>query len=75
MRVPKIKMDKTHPLKGIFWGKEEAFEYIPITSYKQSGDTLFVEKYIDDGVTEPLEIYLHNNKTFTIFDLRLITSL
>lgn len=62
MRVPKIKMDKTHPLKGIFWGKEEAFEYIPITSYKQSGDTLFVEKYIDDGVTEPLEIYLHNNK-------------
>ena len=49
MRVPKIKMDKTHPLKGIFWGKEEAFEYIPITSYKQSGDTLFVEKYIDDG--------------------------
>lgn len=62
MRVPKIKMDKAHPLKGIFWGKEEAFEYIPITSYRQTGDTLFVEKYIDEGVTEPLEIYIQNNE-------------
>ncbi len=62
MRVPKIKMNRVHPLKGFFWGQEEAFEYIPITSYRQTGDTLFVEKYIDEDVTEPLEIYLHNNK-------------
>jgi ABC-type dipeptide/oligopeptide/nickel transport system permease subunit len=55
-----------------FFGREDEVQYIPITSYKQVGDSLFVEKFVDDGVTEPMKFALHgeqpskiiNNKTF-----------
>ena len=41
------------------FGKEEAFTLIPISSYQQRGDTLFVEKFIDEGISEPMHIVLH----------------
>jgi ABC-type dipeptide/oligopeptide/nickel transport system permease subunit len=55
-----------------FFGREDEVQYIPINSYKQIGDSLFVEKFVDDGVTEPMKFALHgeqaskiiSNKTF-----------
>jgi len=33
-------------------GREDTFDYIPITSYMVHGDSLVIQKYIDEGVTE-----------------------
>lgn len=33
-------------------GAPDKYEFIPITQYEGSGDSLIVQKYIDDGVTE-----------------------
>ena len=33
-------------------GKPDDVEYIPITSYQETGDSIVAQKYIDEGVTE-----------------------
>ena len=35
-------------------GSKDQFEYIPIQSWKQQNDSIVAEKYIDEGVTEPI---------------------
>ena len=34
-------------------GKEDANTFIPITSYHIKGDSIYYQKYIDEGITEP----------------------
>ncbi|RYG50472.1 MAG: ABC transporter permease subunit, partial [Chitinophagaceae bacterium] len=33
-------------------GKEDAFYYVPIASYANKGDSIIVQKYIDEGLSE-----------------------
>ncbi|OLY94151.1 peptide/nickel transport system permease protein [Cnuella takakiae] len=35
-------------------GRTDAFLYIPVSSYRVSGDSLFAQHYIDEGVAEPI---------------------
>jgi ABC-type dipeptide/oligopeptide/nickel transport system permease subunit len=49
-----------------FFGREDEVQFIPITSYKQAGDSLFVEKFVDDGVTEPMKFALHGEQASKI---------
>jgi peptide/nickel transport system permease protein len=39
-------------LQAALHGKEDKVEYVPITSWKKTADGIFVNKYIDEGVTE-----------------------
>ena len=43
----------------LLYGREDAFDYMPINSYSVQGDSVIVEKFIDEGVAErrsfPLE--------------------
>lgn len=52
----KVKKDKdvaaTGFLSHLISGKEDAYLFIPITSYQQVGDSMIVQKFIDDGITE-----------------------
>jgi peptide/nickel transport system permease protein len=36
----------------LFSGEEDKFQYIPITGYQQQNDSLIIQKYIDEGITE-----------------------
>ena len=36
----------------LLYGREDAFDYLPIDSYLVRGDSLVVEKFIDEGVAE-----------------------
>jgi peptide/nickel transport system permease protein len=38
-------------LKQLISGKEDKYIYVPIESYQQAGDSIIVQKYIDDSVT------------------------
>lgn len=44
-------------------GREEAFQYIPVTGYSVQGDSIVYLKFIDDGITEKKSI--HNSLTGT----------
>ena len=52
----KVKKDKDVGATGFFKqlisGKEDIYYYVPIVSHEEKGDSIIVQKYIDDGVTE-----------------------
>lgn len=54
-----IKVKKETPvarpgfLERLAGGKEDAYHFIPIVSHRFTGDSVFIEKYIDEGVYEP----------------------
>ncbi|HLO37202.1 MAG TPA: ABC transporter permease [Lacibacter sp.] len=41
-------------VSDLFFGAEDQYQYVPIRSYKQTGNNYAVEKFVDDAVTEPL---------------------
>lgn len=47
---------------NLLFGKEDVVQYIPISSYQQKQDTLFVQKYVDDGVAEPMYFLLNGKQ-------------
>lgn len=52
-----ILVKKENPVKTGFFsrlvsGKEDIYDYVPVTSYVQKGDSLVVQKYIDEGLSE-----------------------
>lgn len=52
----KVKKERAIPSTGIFeqllYGKEDAYNYIPINSYTSSGDSVIANKYIDEDISE-----------------------
>jgi peptide/nickel transport system permease protein len=52
----KVRKEKTVNAPGFFQrlmnGKEDAYYFVPITTHEQKNDSLIVQKYIDEGVTE-----------------------
>lgn len=54
----KVKKDKDVANTGFFnhlvSGKEDVYHYIPIVSHEQKNDSIVVQKYIDDGLSERL---------------------
>jgi ABC-type dipeptide/oligopeptide/nickel transport system permease subunit len=53
-----IKKQNTLTNKNFFYrllyGRDEAFTAIPVNSFREQGDSVVVQKYIDDGVQERL---------------------
>jgi peptide/nickel transport system permease protein len=54
IRIEKENQSSASFLNKLFFGKEDRYQYIPVTSYKQNGNVYKVEKFVDDGVTEPM---------------------
>ena len=56
MSFLKVKNDEVVERPSFFsWlmnGKEDGFNYIPVTSYEIINDNIVVEKYVDEGITE-----------------------
>ena len=52
----KVKKDKDVGATGFFKqlisGKEDSYYYIPIVSHEEKGDSIIIQKYIDDGFSE-----------------------
>ncbi len=52
----KVKKDKDVAATGLFkqlvYGKEDVYYYIPIVSHEKKGDSIIVQKFIDEGVSE-----------------------
>ncbi|MFT3703777.1 MAG: ABC transporter permease [Agriterribacter sp.] len=51
--LPKEKpVEKTGFFNRLLYGQEDAYLYMPIVSFVTKGDSIVVQKYIDDGVNE-----------------------
>lgn len=47
---------------SFLFGKEDACQFIPVSSWKQKGDSIYLQKLIDDGITETWVRPLHGQK-------------
>ncbi len=59
----KIKKDKDVGASSFFkqlaTGKEDVYHYVPIISHQQKGDSLIVQKFIDEGLSERQSFHLN----------------
>ena len=44
----------THFLMRLLYGRNDAYTWLPISSYRKNTDSIFVQKFIDEGITEPM---------------------
>lgn len=58
----KLKKENKIAAGNYFSGREDAYQYIPVTSYKVVNDSIEVAKYIDDGLTETMRYPLNSRK-------------
>ena len=58
----KMPKDKVVEQAGIFErllnGQEDAYNYIPVRSWQQRGDSIVVQQYIDEGIEERQSYYI-----------------
>lgn len=55
MQFLKIKNEAVEKKSFLSWllnGKEEQYTLLPVTAYKRVNDSIIVQKYIDEGITE-----------------------
>jgi ABC-type dipeptide/oligopeptide/nickel transport system permease subunit len=43
-------------------GKKDEFKYIPIQTYQVKGDSIIVNKFVDEGITQRMAFYVANKK-------------
>jgi peptide/nickel transport system permease protein len=58
----KLKKENITAAGNYFSGREDAYQYIPVTTYKVLNDSIEVAKYIDDGLTETIKFPLNGRK-------------
>ena len=52
--LKKQQVQQISAFEKLIEGRPDAIEYIPITSWQQKGDSVYADKYVDEGVTERL---------------------
>lgn len=61
LRVKKEKqISKTGFLNRLLWGAEDKYLYVPINSFTENSDSVYVEKFIDEGLQEK-QVYAKND--------------
>jgi ABC-type dipeptide/oligopeptide/nickel transport system permease subunit len=54
--VKKDRAEKVEFFQRLLYGQPDKYEHIPIASYQQKNDSIIVQKYIDEGVSERLAV-------------------
>lgn len=53
-----VKKETVHPasdfLDKLAGGESDAYEFVPISSWREIGSSIQAEKYVDEGLTEPI---------------------
>jgi peptide/nickel transport system permease protein len=51
--VKKGRETETNIFNRLVSGRPDQYDYVPITSWRQQGDSFYVSRFIDEGLTEP----------------------
>ncbi|HEY0678054.1 MAG TPA: ABC transporter permease [Chitinophagaceae bacterium] len=53
LKIPKErKFAETSFIEQLISGKEDRYQYVPISGFEKRADSIIIQKYIDEGVTE-----------------------
>ena len=50
--VKKEDQHRTSFIQQLLFGREDKFSFIPISGYQEKGDSIIIQKFIDEGVSE-----------------------
>ncbi len=54
----RVKRENTVPERNILeraaWGRPDIFDWVPVAGWQDRGDRVVVQKYIDEGISEPM---------------------
>lgn len=50
--IKKPQVRTNNFIESLIFGRPDSYEYVPVTSWQNAGDSIMVQKYIDDGLTE-----------------------
>jgi len=50
--VKKEDQHSTSFIQQLLFGREDKFSFIPISGYQEKGDSIIIQKFIDEGVSE-----------------------
>lgn len=57
--LPKEKpVEKVSFFKRLLYGQEDVYIYMPIEGWSKKGDSITVQKYIDEGISERMAFYI-----------------
>lgn len=56
LRIKKSFIASESLISKWFYGSEDAYVYVPVTDYSINSDSIYYNKIIDDGITEPQTI-------------------
>ncbi len=59
----KLQRDNSTASGNYFSGKEDVYQYIPITAYKMFNDSIELDKYVDEGIIEKIQFPLHGRNS------------
>ena len=57
VQVKKLQPSNETILEHAVYGRKDRYEFVPITSWQQKGDSIQVQKFIDEGLTEPMQFH------------------
>ena len=52
LKTPTRNVEKSNFIERSIWGETDVYQYLPIMGYQIQGDSIFVQKYIDEGISE-----------------------
>jgi len=64
------KIEDINLVEQLFSGREDRYQYIPINSYTVTTDSIIVQKFIDEDVTERIGYYILSNHAFKPYKFR-----
>ncbi|HEX6429179.1 MAG TPA: ABC transporter permease [Niastella sp.] len=63
LQLPRERKVRSTPFfERLFFGEEDKYQYIPVHSYQQKNDSLIIQKYIDEGITESVALPISKTK-------------
>ena len=58
LKIPKPEVKNVNALQRTWSGKPDTYSWIPVVSHRVKADSIIVEKYVDEGVTERMAFSL-----------------
>jgi len=59
LKIRKQETKQVNPLQRTISGKPDEFTWLPIKGYELKGDSIIVQKFVDEGITERLSFHLN----------------
>jgi peptide/nickel transport system permease protein len=56
------KTPSTSFFTRLFYGAEDRYQYIPISGYQVTKDSIIIQQYIDEGISERMALPLHQTR-------------